>query len=215
LKDVDRIVAILKRETARFREPIVTTFAREKDPFKVLVSCLLSLRTKDEVTARAAERLFAAAGDAEALSRLAPARIEELIHPVGFYRTKARRLRQLAGVLVRERGGRVPETIAELLELEGVGRKTANLVVVLGYGKPGICVDTHVHRICNRLGWVETGTPEKTEFALRERLPRRHWAVINDLLVAWGQNICRPLSPWCSRCALAGHCPRVGVERSR
>ena len=215
MAEIDRIIAVLKRETAAFREPIVTTFARERDPFKVLVSCLLSLRTKDEVTAAAADRLFAVAGDAGSLAGLTPARIERLIYPVGFYRTKARRLREIAARLVRERGGRVPDTIAELLALDGVGRKTANLVVTLGYGKPGICVDTHVHRICNRLGYVETATPEQTEYALREKLPRRYWLVINDLLVAWGQNVCRPQSPWCSRCALGTLCLKMGVVRSR
>jgi endonuclease III len=138
-----------------------------------------------------------------------------LIFPVGFYKTKAGRIREICAKLLESHGGKVPDTIDELLTLPGVGRKTANLVVTLGYGKLGICVDTHVHRISNRLGYVSTKSPEETERALREKLPRQYWIEYNDLLVTWGQNVCRPISPWCSRCPIRPYCKQVGVLRHR
>ncbi len=189
--------------------------ANGESPFRVLVACLLSLRTKDEVSFPATQRLFARASTPEAMSRLEPTTIEKLIYPVGFYRTKARRIRELCRALIRRYRGRVPDDLESLLELPGVGRKTANLVLTLGYGKPGICVDTHVHRISNRLGWVRTRHPHATEMALRKVLPRRHWIAVNGLLVRHGQEICKPLSPLCSRCFLQDLCPRRGVSRSR
>ncbi len=214
--DIHRIVAILKEEYRRWEEPAVTEVARlRKDPFHVLVSCMLSLRTKDRETRRAARRLLSVADTPEELSRLPVEEIERLIYPVGFYRTKARHLKALAERLVREYGSKVPDDLEELLRLKGVGRKTANLVLTVGYGKDGICVDTHVHRIMNRLGYVETETPEETESALRRRLPKEYWKIINDLLVAYGQNVCTPISPFCSRCRLFRYCDRRGVVRSR
>ena len=147
--------------------------------------------------------------------RLPPPRVERVIYPVGFYRTKTRVIHSICRDLLERFGGRVPEEIDALLTLKGVGRKTANLVVTLAYGKLGICVDTHVHRIANRWGYVRTKTPDETEAALRARLPKRHWRILNDLLVAFGQHACHPTSPWCSRCPLANRCPRLGVRRSR
>ncbi len=186
-----------------------------RDPFRVLIGCLLSLRTKDETTGPASARLFALADTPAGIRALSPHAIERAIFPVGFYRTKARVLRRVSRDLLERFDGRVPCDLDALLTLHGVGRKTANLVVTFAFGLPGICVDTHVHRITNRLGFVRTRTPEETEHALRRRLPRRHWIGLNDLLVSFGQNLCRPTSPHCSRCPLDGLCPRVGVRRAR
>jgi len=181
----------------------------------VLVSTMISLRTKDEVTAAASARLLQRAPTAEALASLPEGRIARLIYPAGFYRTKARHLKQAARLIAAQHGGRVPSSMEELLALPGVGRKTANLVRNLGFGLPGICVDTHVHRITNRLGWVRTRDPAQTERALEAVLPRRYWIPINGLLVAFGQRTCTPQSPWCSRCPIRKHCARIGVTRSR
>ena len=189
--------------------------ARWHDPFRVLVACLLSLRTKDETTGPASERLFALADTPAAMLRLRPRQIERAIFPVGFYRTKARVLHGISRDLLARFGGKVPADIDALLTLKGVGRKTANLVVTQGFAKPGICVDTHVHRISNRWGYVKTKNPAETEIALRARLPRRYWIGYNDLLVTFGQNVCLPVSPRCSACPVGAWCPRVGVTRSR
>lgn len=195
---------------------MVTGLARKRpDPFRVLVACLISSRTKDEVTSRAVSRLFSAASEPEAMAALGVRRIACLIYPAGFYKTKARHIVELCRELSRRWGGQVPDSIEELVKLPGVGRKTANLVLSRGFFKPAICVDTHVHRICNRLGYVRTKSPEETEQALRQKLPREHWMVINDLFVAFGQQLCTPVSPRCSLCPVAGHCQKVGVERSR
>jgi endonuclease III len=187
----------------------------ERDPFRVLVACLLSLRTQDTTTREASERLFRVAASPAAMRRLSADRITRLIFPVGFYRMKARVLRAISHDLLQRFGGKVPSDLDALLTLKGVGRKTANLVVTVGFGNPGICVDTHVHRISNRLGFVRTATPDQTELALRAKLPRRYWIGYNDLLVTFGQNVCRPLSPHCSSCPVARLCPRVGVGRAR
>jgi endonuclease-3 len=193
----------------------VTRISRSADPFQVLVATLISLRTRDEVTDVAAPRLLAVAPTPEALAGMPRARIARLIYPAGFYRTKATTLRAMARTLVTGHGGRVPDTLEGLLSLRGVGRKTANLVLTLGWGKPGICVDTHVHRICNRLGFVRTSAPDDTEQVLRERLSRRWWIPINDVLVAFGRIHCGPLSPRCSTCPVADLCGRHGVSRRR
>ena len=185
------------------------------DPFRVLVSTIISTRTKDAVTSAAADRLLAAAPDARRLAALSRARIARLIFPAGFYRTKAANLRATARLLLERHAGRVPESMEDLLELPGVGRKVANLVRGLGFGIPGICVDTHVHRISNRLGWVATRDPAGTEQALMRVLPRRYWIVVNELMVRWGQSVCTPLSPRCSGCPVAGACRRRGVTRTR
>jgi len=184
-------------------------------PFETLVATILSLRTKDAVTAQAADRLLAVAPTPAALAELTVPRISKLIFPVGFYRTKAAHLKETCRILGEKHGGRVPDSIDELLRLPGVGRKTANLVVTVGYDGYGICVDTHVHRISNLWGYVKTKTPEETEFALRRRLPRRYWKTYNDILVTFGQNLCVPVSPWCSRCPVERFCEKTGLKRSR
>ena len=184
-------------------------------PFTVCVSCLLSLRTQDKTTHAASERLFQIARDPQKMAEIPTAEIEKIIYPVGFYRTKASNIKEICRILVQRHDSRVPDDLEELLKLPGVGRKTANLVVTIGYGKPGICVDTHVHRITNRWGYIKTKNPDKTEMALRQRLPRKYWITINDLLVSYGQNICKPISPFCSRCRLQAYCARRGVERFR
>jgi endonuclease-3 len=189
--------------------------AERRDPFRVLIACLLSLRTKDETTGPAAARLFALADTPETMRRLPAKRIERAIFPVGFYRTKARVVLGVCRDLLERFGGQVPDDIDQLLTLKGVGRKTANLVVTQGFNKPGICVDIHVHRISNRLGYVKTKNPTETETALRKQLPRRYWIGYNELLVSFGQNICHPVSPRCSECPVRPRCARVGVTRSR
>lgn len=210
-------VRIVKREIRRWREPVVGVVAREsnRDPFRILISCLLSLRTKDHTTDQASRRLFALADRPETLLKRPIKRIEQAIYPVGFYRTKARSIHQICRRLLDVYGGVVPDSIEELVTLPGVGRKTANLVVTVGYGKPGICVDIHVHRISNRWGYVATKTPEETEQALRRKLPKEYWITFNDLLVPYGQHLCQPVSPFCSQCKLTEYCDRAGVMRSR
>ena len=185
------------------------------EPFRVLIACLLSLRTQDTTTGPAAARLFALADTPRTMLELSARRIERAIYPVGFYRTKARVILGLCRDLLARFDGRVPDDIDALLTLKGVGRKTANLVVTMGFDKPGICVDTHVHRISNRLGYVRTRTPDETETALRAKLPPRYWIGYNDLLVTFGQNVCAPVSPKCSACPVASLCRRVGVRTSR
>jgi endonuclease-3 len=210
-------IRILKREVRRWQEPVVGVVAREsaRDPFRILISCLLSLRTKDKTTSEASARLFALARTPAALLKLSKGRIERAIYPVGFFRTKAKAIHAICRRLLSVYQGKVPQSIDELVTLPGVGRKTANLVVTVGYQKPGICVDVHVHRITNRWGYVKTRTPEETEQALRVKLPKRYWITFNDLLVPYGQNLCQPVSPFCSRCKLIDMCDRVGVVRSR
>ena len=214
--DIDRVVRILRLEAARFRRPSVGIVAlQSQDPFLVLVSCILSLRTQDQTTAEASARLFRLASTPEQMLQLSERTIVTAIYPVGFYRVKARTIRTICSDLVERWNSRVPAEIDDLLRLKGVGRKTANLVVTLGYGQPGICVDTHVHRIANRLGYVRTKEPDQTETALRRRLPREYWIELNELLVTYGQNICRPVSPRCGECRLADDCARVGVSKRR
>lgn len=211
------IISILKKETEKYILPSVSQIALlEKDrPFRVLISCILSLRTKDEVTFPASERLFKRAPTLQTLSELDPKEIEKIIFPAGFYKTKAKQIPEICRKILEEYDGKVPDEIDELLKLKGVGRKTANLVVTLGYGKEGICVDTHVHRISNRLGFVQTKDANQTEFKLREILPRKYWIDYNDLLVTWGQNVCKPISPFCSNCGIEKYCEKIGVLKSR
>lgn len=216
-RTLSRVIARLQAKAPEWNPTALAEVAdaTQRDPFRILVACLLSLRTKDETTGPAAERLFALAHTPEAMLRLPPRRIERAIFPVGFYRTKARVIHGVCRDLLARFGGTVPGDLDALLTLKGVGRKTANLVVTMGFGRPGICVDTHVHRISNRLGFVRTKSPDQTELALRRKLPRRHWIELNDLLVAFGQNVCQPLSPRCSACPVRSFCYRVGVTRSR
>ncbi|MHB8909998.1 MAG: endonuclease III domain-containing protein [Syntrophales bacterium] len=215
-RQMAEIIRLLERELKKRELPIVSQLAEERrDPFKILISTLLSLRTKDEVTAAATERLFALASTPEEMLRLSEEKIRKAIYPVGFYRTKAETIRGVCRDLIDRFHAQVPDTIDQLLTLKGVGRKTANLVVALGFHGEGLCVDTHVHRISNRLGYVRTKAPEETEFALREKLPRKYWLRYNTLLVAFGRNTCRPISPFCSSCPVAVYCDRVGVTKSR
>ncbi|MCR4293235.1 MAG: endonuclease III [Candidatus Kuenenia sp.] len=215
LFDIDIILAEIKHKNKEFAEPAVTTISRERTPFHVLISCLLSLRTKDQTTRAASERLFAIADNPEDMKKIPLQKLEKLIYPVGFYRRKAVTILEICETLTKDYEGKVPDEIDELLKLNGVGRKTANLVVSLGYKKPGICVDVHVHRITNRWGYIKTKTPAETECALRKKLPAKYWLSINDLLVTYGQNICVPISPKCSLCPVNSYCKKAGVTRHR
>ena len=215
-KNIDHVVKILKKELKNLPDPSVTLVGKRwKSPFLVLISCILSLRTKDETTLPASERLFALADTPEQMLRLSSKKIEQTIYPVGFYRTKARNILGICHDLIDQFNGQVPDDLETLLTFKGVGRKTANLVLTEGFGKLGVCVDTHVHRISNRFGFVRTGTPEETENELRKKLPKRYWIEYNSLLVVWGQNVCKPISPFCSNCRLGTYCERKGVTTSR
>ena len=217
--NINKAWPLLKKQVKNLEMPWLEQMTHqnrwERDPFKILISCILSLRTQDRTTGSASERLFALAPDAETLSGLPVKVIEKAIYPVGFYRVKAKRIKEISRALLENYSLKVPDELDELLKLKGVGRKTANLVITLAFHKPGICVDTHVHRITNRWGYVKTNTPEKTEYALREKLPRKYWLKINGLLVAFGQGICRPVSPLCSQCSIKMFCDRVGVKIHR
>lgn len=213
---IHSVMHTLHEAAPAWSAPVVTEMASlSRDPYLVLIACLLSLRTKDETTGPAARRLFALADTPEKMLTLPLAQIERAIYPVGFYKTKAHTVLEISRVLREKYGSQVPDEIDELLTLKGVGRKTANLVITQGFQKAGICVDTHVHRISNRWGYVQTKTPEETEMALRAKLPQQYWIEINDLLVALGQTICHPTSPKCSLCPIEHSCAKVGVVRSR
>ena len=212
VREIHKALRILRRAVPQWETPVVTLMAETyESPFRVLISCILSLRTQDATTAKASHRLFAIADSPRAMVKLSAKKIEKLIYPVGFYKTKARNILEICRTIIDQCDGRVPDDIDELLKFKGVGRKTANLVVTLGYNKPGICVDTHVHRISNRWGYIKTATPEKTEIALRAKLPRRYWIEYNNLLVNFGQHLCRPISPLCSECPVKKYCRQIGV----
>ncbi|MEE8298604.1 MAG: endonuclease III [Thermodesulfobacteriota bacterium] len=214
--DIHIIVKILAKETPEWDVPIVTLVAEStNDPFRVLISTVLSLRTKDETTAAASRKLFKLADNPSDMLKLSEKEIIKAIYPVGFYKTKAKNIKSICRDLISKYDSKDPDDIDELLKFKGVGRKTANLVVTLGYNKPGVCVDTHVHRISNRLGYIKTKTPDKTETALRKKLPEKYWIDYNSLLVSFGQHLCRPISPFCSRCPVIKFCDRVGVLKSR
>jgi len=215
-REIHSVIRILRREVPQWDTPIVTLMAETyASPFRVLISCILSLRTQDATTAKASHRLFAVADSPAAILKLSAKKIEKLIYPVGFYKTKAKNILDICRTLIDQYGGEVPDEIDELLKLKGVGRKTANLVVTLGYKKPGICVDTHVHRISNRWGYVKTKTPATTEDTLRAKLPKQYWIEYNDLLVSFGQHLCRPISPLCSACPVKKYCCQIGVTLRR
>ena len=214
--DIRPVVKLLRHAVRAWRMPYVTEISQKnRAPFRVLISTMLSLRTKDAVTAVASEKLFALADTPVAMLHLTSRQIEKTIYPVGFYHTKAKNILQVCRELIAHYDGKTPDEIDELVKLPGVGRKTANLVLTLGFGKLGICVDTHVHRITNRWGYVQTANPEKTEMALRAKLPTEYWIEINDELVAFGQNLCHPTSPKCSICPISQYCARIGVTYSR
>ncbi len=213
--DIHRAISVLREVIPRFREPHVTQEARKRDPFRVLISCVISLRTKDDVTAKASKALFAKARTPKSVLALSEETVAELIYPAGFYRQKAGQIRAICARILEDYQGKVPDDIDELVTLPGVGRKTANLTVTKGFDKPGICVDIHVHRICNRWGYVRTKVPDETEKALRRKLPAEYWIELNDLLVTYGQNVCAPVSPKCSICELDSICPQRSVIRHR
>ncbi len=205
--DIQMVMKILKEEVKQWKPPIVGEIERHyKDPYRVLISCLLSLRTKDKVTEGASTKLFSLADNPYSMLKLSPAKIMKAIYPVGFYRRKAEAVRIITKILIEKHNGIVPDKIDELLKLPGVGRKTANLVVTVAYKKQGLCVDTHVHRIVNRWGYVKTKSPYETEMALRKKLSPRYWIIFNDLLVTYGQNLCRPISPKCNICNISKYC---------
>lgn len=214
---LNKVLRILKKEIRKWKVPAVGVVAEQAidRPFETLVSTILSLRTKDAVTEAASRRLLARAPTPDDVVLLSIREIERFIYPVGFYHTKAKNLVKTCQTILQEHGGKVPRSMDALLHLPGVGRKTANLVLTVGFGDYGICVDTHVHRISNLWGYVKTRSPEETEFALRKKLPKRHWKIFNDILVTFGQNLCVPVSPWCSKCAVARYCPKIGLHRSR
>jgi endonuclease-3 len=207
---------VLKKQAKSFNLPWLENFAAlDRDPFKILISCILSLRTQDKTTGAASERFFELASTPQAVSRLSVKTIEKAIYPVGFYRVKARTIKDISITLVEKYRSQVPDTLEGLLTLKGVGRKTANLVLTRGFNKYGICVDTHVHRITNRWGLVKTKTPDETELALRDILPKRYWKELNGILVAFGQRICQPVSPFCSLCKISIACERRDVTKHR
>ena len=214
-----RIPAVMRRLARAIdglEEPAVEKIAEEQqeDPFQVLIATMLSAQTRDAVTAEASRRLFRAARTPRSLAKLRVKEIERLIYPVSFYRHKAVHVKRTCEQIMTRFGGNVPGTMSELLTLPGVGRKTANLVLILAHSSAeNICVDTHVHRISNRLGWVQTRTPDETERALYSAAARRWWPIINLYLVTWGQNVCRPVYPQCGSCAIADLCPRIGVTK--
>lgn len=209
------VLRLIERQTRRFNLPSVTKVSEKKDPYRVLISCILSLRTKDKTTTEASRRLFKVADAPFSMVKLNPVRLRKLIYPVGFYRNKAKVILEITRRIIGDFSGRVPDRLEDLLALKGVGRKTANLVLGLAYKIPAICVDTHVHRISNRLGWVKTRGPEETESALRLIIPGKYWIKLNTILVTFGQNICLPVSPYCSRCRVFRFCERRGVAKSR
>ncbi|NLJ49281.1 MAG: endonuclease III [Candidatus Atribacteria bacterium] len=210
-QNIAQTFAILQENKKQWQD--LTLESLGKNPFLILVGCILSLRTKDQMTRQVAERLFKTIRSPQQLLSYSEDDIAQIIYPVGFYRRKAKNLIDISRILIHKYQSQVPSTLEELLELPGVGRKTANLVLTVGFGKPGICVDTHVHRIVNRWGYVKTKTPEQTEIALRNKLPQEFWIPINSLLVLFGQNICLPRRPHCEKCPVEDFCDQVGVEK--
>nr|MDK2850408.1 endonuclease [Candidatus Cloacimonadota bacterium] len=211
-KDIDHVMRLLEVHFQKVKTPIVDLIqAQTKDPFKVLVATILSARTKDETTSQAVNRLFAKIDNVDDLDNLSEKELHKLIFPVGFHNAKTKHLKALPKVLHEEFGGKVPSEIDDLLRLPGVGRKTANLVRAVAFSLPAICVDVHVHRICNRWGYIQTNSPLETEMALRKKLPQKHWLTINSYVVAFGQNLCTPRKPKCEICPIYKYCQRIGV----
>ena len=218
IEHVDELFKLLKKGLRKFETPVINRAKRDIDdtPFNTLISCVLSLRTKDNVTEQASLRLLKKYNTPEKILTLSEKRISELIYPVGFYKTKAKRLKEISKTLIDDYSSKVPEDFDELLKLKGVGRKTANIVMVYGHKKTGyLPIDTHCHKIPNRLGWIKTKTPEETEVALRKILPKKYWDDFNDLFVTFGQNICVPISPFCNTCPIEKYCKKINVKSSR
>ena len=214
--DIHIVLRLVKEFIQQWPVPVMERLAENRpDPFTILVSCILSLRTRDQTTAEASARLFALSADPFSMAKMTVKKIEKAIFPVGFYRTKAKQIQEGSKLICQEFQGKVPDTIEDLVRLPGVGRKTANLVRTVGYKKLGICVDIHVHRICNRLGYVHTKSPDETEWFLRKNLSRKYWITLNSLLVPFGQNQCTPISPRCSSCPISHLCQRVGITTAR
>ena len=216
-KDIHKIMKELLRVTKTMPMPVVTEIklTTNKDAYKILISTMLSLRTKDAATRDASMRLFEKAGNPKEMLKLSEEKIAKLIYPVGFYRVKAKNILEVSKIIIEDYDGKVPDEIDELLKLKGVGRKVANLVVTEAFDKDGICVDTHVHRISNRFGYVSTKKPEQTEFALRKKLPKEYWRVYNDTLVIYGQNLCKPINPMCDKCSVSKYCDYFKNEYSK
>ncbi|MEK6860932.1 MAG: endonuclease III [Nanoarchaeota archaeon] len=204
--EIVKVIQLVKKESKKFTLPSVSEIALSKEPYKVLISCLLSLRTRDEVTLAASTRLFKLASTPEEMIKLDDKTIQQAIYPTGFYKRKTKTIKDISKTLIDNYDSKVPSSLDELLKLKGVGRKTANIVVVYGFDKPGMPIDAHCHRIPNRLGWIKTKTPEETEAKLREIIPKRYWKDFNDVFVAFGQNICKPIGPKCSICPVSSHC---------
>lgn len=213
---INKIYLILSKQAPKWKTPVAELMQiQTRDPFKVLITTILSARTNDKITGPVAKRLFEHIKNIEDIEKIKISELEKLIYPVGFYKTKARHLKELPRTLKQEFNRTIPSTVEELTKLPGVGRKTANLVVAVCFNKHAICVDTHVHRIMNRLGYLKTKTPLQTEMQLREKLPRKYWIKINSLFVALGQNICQPITPRCSQCPIYNYCNRIGVVKSK
>ena len=213
--NIAEVIKKLKKVTKEFRTPGLMLIKKNNDPFMVLISCIISLRTRDDVMENASARIFALAKTSAELVRITNSKLEKAIYPAAFYRNKAKSIKEICKVLEKEYAGIVPDKLEELLKLKGVGRKTANLTLIAGHNKPGICVDIHVHRISNRWGYLKTETPDETEMVLRKILPRRFWKSYNELLVSFGQNLCKPISPYCTTCPLETQCLKIGVKRHR
>lgn len=216
-KEIIKIIKLIRKAVKKFENPTVTEIADlTKNPFKVLISCLLSLRTKDQVTAKASKKLFELADNPYDMLKLDKRKIERAIYPVGFYRTKAKRIKEICKKLIEEYHGRVPDNIDELLKFKGIGKKTAAITIVYGHNKSEfIPVDIHVHVIANRLGWVKTKNPDETMYELMKIVPKGYWYDLNDTFVKFGQNVCVTASPFCSKCPISKYCPKTEVKRSR
>jgi endonuclease-3 len=215
VKTVLKVLDILAMESTKWNAPVLTLVAERsnRDPYQILISTILSLRTKDEVTHRVSKRLFSVASTPYEMVKLDEGEIRKLIYPVGFYRVKAKNILKISRILIDKFGGKVPDSMDELLKLPGVGRKTANIVLNVAYGIPAIAVDTHVHRISNRWGFIRTKNPQQTEEVLRKKLPVERWNHYNDLLVAFGQTLCKPIGPKCNICPIEEYCPKIGVKK--
>lgn len=217
IKNIDKIIKLLKKEIKQFKEPVATEIGEKtKNPFLVLVSCILSLRTKDTTSGPASKRLFALANNPRDMLKLSNKQIEKAIFPVGFYPTKAKYIKKTCKILIEKYNCKVPDTEEELLKLPGIGRKCMSITMCYGFFKPGyLAIDTHCHRIPNRLGWINTKNPEQTEQQLKKLLPKKYWRDFNDIFVTFGQNICLSTSPLCSKCIINSYCPKIGVTRRR
>lgn len=214
--NISQAITAVKKAVAKYDAPVLERFNQSlNDPYWVLISCILSLRAKDETTEKVSRALYNEAPTPRQVLGIPLERMEKIVHRSGFYRVKARNVLDITRVILEKYGGKVPDEIDELLSIKGVGRKTANLVVTVAYNKPGICVDTHVHKICNRWGYVRTKTADETEMRLREILPLKYWIKFNMWLVLFGQNVCLSVSPLCSGCPLSGMCPKIGVVKHR